>query len=270
MNPYALGLSPCPNDTFIFHALLNRLVPLDIAVDAHFADVEQLNRLALMGSLPITKVSAGVLPAILDKYAILDSGSALGWGVGPLIVAKNDDFDPATARIAIPGSHTTANLLLDRCGKFAGPRIEMVFSEIIPAVSMGEAELGVIIHEGRFTYGQMGLKRILDLGVWWEETRRLPLPLGVIVIRRDVATPVARALERAIAESVAYAWKNPETSKTFIREHAQEMSDTITQAHINTFVTSFSHSLGTEGRKAVCRLLGMEGASASQCDALFL
>lgn len=255
-----LGISPCPNDTFIFHALLHGLVrpdyPDEIALGLHIADVEELNKLVLDGQLEISKVSLGVVPHILDNYILLSSGGALGFGCGPLVVAKNADKDCAGAKVAAPGKMTTANLLLDLHGGFGGERIQMLFSDIMPAVASGEADMGVIIHEGRFTYKDRGLTKILDLGEWWENEYHLPLPLGAIVVRRDMAHALALALEKAISASLEHAWKNPGDSRAFIKENAQEMSDEVTERHIKTFVTEYSRNLGDEGRGAIGALLG--------------
>lgn len=254
-----IGLSPCPNDTFIFHALLEGTVRADcaepVAVRGHFADVERLNGAAIAGTLPVTKVSLGVMPDILTRYAILASGAALGWGVGPLVVARDEGFDPASARIAIPGRHTTANLLLNLTGRFQGPRTELLFSDIMPAVARGDADLGVIIHEGRFTYGEHGLRKVLDLGQWWEDHYNLPLPLGCIVARRDLPLQVAQTMEKSIEASLAYAREHPEVSRQFIADHAQELDGEVIQAHIDTFVTDYSLDLGAGGRKAIMVLL---------------
>lgn len=254
-----LGLSPCPNDTFIFHALLEGLVKPDfrepVRLAPVFADVQELNERALHGELPFTKLSAGAIPAVLDKYRLLETGAALGWGCGPLVVARSSNFNPARARIAIPGRHTTASMLLDLHGGFRGERPEMLFSDIMPAVASGEADLGVIIHEGRFTYPQYGLAKILDLGEWWEEQYGIPLPLGVIAVRRDVEPALARAVENAIAASIRHARQNPGDSRAFIRAHAQELDDEITGAHIDTFVTDFSLGLGETGKAAIRQLL---------------
>ena len=258
-----LGLSPCPNDTFIFHALLHGLVPSPCALRPHMADVEELNNLALRGELPVTKISVGVLPHIMDTYAVLSAGSALGWGCGPLVVAREplSPEEQLAARVAVPGFMTTANQLLTLTGRFQGPREEMLFSDVMGAVLEGRAQAGVIIHEGRFTYGQRGLVKLLDLGQWWEETYHAPLPLGVIVIRRDVAPALAQGIDRAIAASLTHAWEHPEDSADYIRAHAQELSDEVTQAHIRTFVTDFSRDLGENGRHAVQRLVE-QGAAA--------
>lgn len=251
-----VAISPCPNDTFIFHALLHNLVqPSEpVELESVLADVEKLNSWAVQGLHPVSKLSCGVIPQVADQYAILTSGAALGWGCGPLLVARNDKFDPATAKIAIPGKQTTANLLLDLTNEFHGPREEMLFSEVMPAVARGEAELGVIIHEGRFTYQKHGLLKILDLGQWWEEKFHLPLPLGAIAVRRSLPKKQALAIQTAIKASIAYARANPEASRAYIRQNAQELSEEVTKAHIDTFVTDYSLDLGAAGKAAMERL----------------
>lgn len=253
----SLGISPCPNDTYIFHALLHGLVPAPFDIDLHMADVEDLNARAVAGTLDVTKLSVGVVAQIMDDYVLLDSGAALGWGCGPLVVAREPMNAEArrTARMAIPGRMTTANLLLEINGSFQGAREEMVFDQVIPAVAGGRVDAGVIIHEGRFTYAHYGLHALLDLGAWWEEHFKAPLPLGAIAARRDLDPALARAVEKAIADSIDYSRAHPEAAQEFIRAHAQEMSPTVTSAHIRTFVTDFSRSLGTQGRAAVQALV---------------
>lgn len=254
-----IGISPCPNDTYIFHALLHGLVmpqyPHKFNISYELADVEKLNAGALAGALPITKLSLGVVPHILDRYALLNSGAALGWGCGPLVVAKNGDVDLNTAKIAIPGRHTTASMLLDLHGGFGGERVEMLFSDIMPAIACGEIDAGVIIHEGRFTYDQHGLAKLLDLGEWWESQYHLPLPLGAIAVRRDVEPELAHAIQTAIAQSLAHARSHPEASAQFIRANAQELNAEVTADHIRAFVTDFSLDLGQQGRNAILKLL---------------
>lgn len=260
-NTINLGLSPCPNDTFIFHAWLKGIVeleyPIAIKTTPHLADVQELNQLALTKKLEVTKISVGALPYIHDHYQILSSGAALGWKCGPLIVGRKNmslsELENAT--IAIPGSMTTANLLLDLNGKFKGKRKEMIFSEIMPAIRRGDADLGVIIHEGRFTYPEYNLQKVLDLGEWWEESFHIPLPLGVIVIRRDLPHDLAKSIEKTISKSLDYAWENPHVSANFIKQNAQELSESVTQAHIKTFVTDFSRDLGPVGRDAIQTLI---------------
>lgn len=266
----SLGISPCPNDTYIFHAMLHGLVPVSFDIDLHMADVEDLNARAVAGTLDVTKLSVGVVAEIMDKYAVLDSGAALGWGCGPLVVARTPMNAEAwrTARMAIPGRMTTANLLLEINGSFQGEREEMIFDQVIPAVVEGRVDCGVIIHEGRFTYAQYGLHALLDLGAWWEEAFKVPLPLGAIAARRDMDPALAQAVQKAIADSVNYAHAHPEAAKDFIRAHAQELSPDVTDAHIRTFVTDFSRSLGEQGRAAVRALVeraaGISGQGQGQ------
>ncbi|MDR1857572.1 MAG: 1,4-dihydroxy-6-naphthoate synthase [Desulfovibrio sp.] len=256
--PLELGLSPCPNDTFIFHALLSGLVPSPVPLRPYFADVEDLNARVRQGSLPISKISLGVVPAIMDRYALLSSGAALGWGCGPLVVARRAlaPEDMATLPVAIPGIWTTANLLLSLHGGFGGPRVPMLFSDIMPAIVRGEVEVGVVIHEGRFTYAEKGLVKVLDMGEWWEGRFHCPLPLGAIVVRRDVPKALARALQAAIRASLRHARAHPEDGKAFIAGHAQELDEGVIRAHIETFVTDFSLDLGVQGRDAILRLVG--------------
>lgn len=267
-----LGISSCPNDTFIFHALLHGLSSRElhekIRFNVHMADVEELNKLAMQGKLEISKMSLGVVPYILDKYRILASGGALGWGVGPLLVARKvlSDAERKNATIAIPGKMTTANLLLNMHGGFTGQRREMIFSDIIPAVVSGEVDMGLIIHEGRFTYQNHGLRKVLDLGEWWESQYSVPLPLGIIAIRKDVDQRLAKNLESAITKSVQYAWANPDCSRTYIRQHAQELDDAVTEAHIRTFVTEYSADLGQKGKAAIERILRLSGVGRSGSD----
>jgi len=257
MSTYSLGISPCPNDTFIFDALINRRVPLPFAVTAHMADVEELNTLACRGALDITKLSLAAALRVLDRYWLLNSGAALGRGCGPLVVARPGLAPEAfsTARIAIPGRLTTANLLLALSSRFHGPRTEMVFDQVMPALLAEKADLGLIIHEGRFTYAEKGLSLVLDLGAWWESHTGLPLPLGVIAVRRDLGEHTALNIQEAIQRSLEYAYAAPEDSKEFIRAHAQEMDEAVMSAHIATFVNDFSRDLGDEGRDAVVTLL---------------
>ena len=261
----SLGLSPCPNDTFIFHALLEGFVRVpapapwtgDIRFEPHFADVEELNSLAVQGGLDVTKLSLGAVSRIMGDYALFSSGAALGWGCGPLVVAKTPlaPERQATASVVVPGFLTTANLLLDLHGGFGGKRRELLFSDIMDAVARGEADIGVIIHEGRFTYERHGLCKLLDLGQWWEKAFHLPLPLGAIAGRRSLPLSVALAVQEGMAASLRHAWAHPEASRDFIRAHAQELDDAVTRAHIETFVTSYSENLGAAGREAIRTLV---------------
>lgn len=254
----SFGLSPCPNDTYIFHAMLHGLVPIPAPITPHMADVEELNNLARRKALDITKMSLGATTEIMRDYALMSSGAALGWGCGPLVVARRNlkPEDWRNATVAVPGLLTTANLLLTLHGGFQGPRKEMLFSDVMAAVSGGEADLGLIIHEGRFTYARQGLVKVLDLGQWWEAEFSLPLPLGAIAVRRDLPIPLARRMQNTITASLAHANAHPEDSREFIRAHAQEMEENVTSAHIKTFVTDFSLDLGPAGRAAIEALVG--------------
>lgn len=262
----SLGISPCPNDTYIFHGLVERRIALPCAFDLFMADVEVLNNKARDGALDVTKLSLAAMAFAADKYRLLRSGAALGRGCGPLLVAKGsfDVADLAHARVAIPGEMTTANLLLSLHGGFRGERVEMVFDEVMPAVAAGEVDCGVVIHEGRFTYPAFGLNLVLDLGQWWEASTGLPLPLGAIAIRRDVDDATALAVEDAIRRSLEYANAHPRDSRTFIKEHAQELADGVIDSHIRTFVNEFSLDLGLEGQQAIQKLVAMAAEIAER------
>ena len=194
---------------------------------------------------------------ILDRYILLNAGAALGRGCGPLVVSRRElsADECRSARIAIPGKMTTANLLLSLTGRFDGPREEMIFDQVMPAVERGRADLGVIIHEGRFTYADRGLRLVLDLGQWWEETTRMPLPLGVIAARRDLGPEGILEVEEAIRQSLLHARAHPDDGRVFIRAHAQEMDENVMASHIATFVNDYSLDLGEEGRRAMESLL---------------
>lgn len=254
---YSLGISPCPNDTYIFEALIHGRSPAPFDAAVLMADVEELNALAREGRLAVTKLSMAAAAHILDRYILLNAGAALGRGCGPLVVSRREITadECRHASIAIPGRMTTANLLLSLTGRFAGPREEMVFDRVMPAVERGETELGVIIHEGRFTYADKGLHLVLDLGRWWEEATGMPLPLGVIAVRRDLGPEAALQVEEAIRKSLLQARADPEAGRAFIRAHAQEMDESVMASHIATFVNEYSLDLGEEGRRAVEVLL---------------
>ncbi|MQA92921.1 MAG: 1,4-dihydroxy-6-naphthoate synthase [Gemmatimonas sp.] len=257
MTRLTLGFSPCPNDTFIFHALVHDLVAAPgLAFDANLYDVETLNLLARELRLDVTKVSFGALPYLLNDYLLLRSGGALGRGCGPLIVSREDraTVPLRDARIAIPGRFTTANLLFRLHCPDAPPGIELVYDRIMPAVVAGEFDAGLIIHESRFTYPSHGLRKRLDLGEWWEEETGSPIPLGCIVIRRSLANH-ADAVEAAIRASVESALADPTRSKAYVRANAQEMSEDITRRHIDLYVNAFSVDLGPGGEGAVDQLL---------------
>jgi 1,4-dihydroxy-6-naphthoate synthase len=249
-----LGYSPCPNDTFIFDALVHgRVEAGGLRFEERLEDVETLNRLAAEAALDVTKISYGAIPGLLRDYVLLRSGGALGRGCGPLVVARRElsAGELAGARIAIPGRNTTAHLLLRLFAPDAAPGVERVYSDIMPAVARGEFDAGLIIHESRFTYPQHGLVRVVDLGEWWERTTGLPIPLGGILARRSLGEASIRAIEDGIRRSVEYAFAHPDASRPYVRAHAQEMDDTVTQQHIDLYVNRFSVDVEEEGQRAI-------------------
>lgn len=258
MKKISIGFSPCPNDTFAFHALTEGLIDAgDLTFDApQLEDVETLNRMALDGVLDVSKISYGALPFLLDRYVLLRSGGAMGRGCGPLLVARDAGVAETlkTARVAIPGRMTTANLLFRLYEPEAQPGIELSYDRIMPAVASGEVDAGLIIHESRFTYPDHGLVRILDLGEWWERATGSPIPLGAIVARRDLGEQIP-AIERAISDSVRYAFAHPDASAGYVRAHAQEMSEEVTHKHIELYVNRYTEDLGADGETAIRELM---------------
>jgi len=258
-----LGFSPCPNDTFIFDALIHGRVDCGFRFQERLEDVETLNRLALCATLDVSKVSYHLLGHILKDYLLLRSGGALGRGCGPLLVAR-DDIDPgslAGQRIALPGQYTTAALLLRLFNPSLAEFVYLPFHEIMAAVADGKVSAGVIIHESRFTYQGYGLKKVLDLGEWWERETGHPIPLGGIAAKRSLGREALLKLEHGIAQSVDYAFEHPGAPRPYIRAHSQEMSDEVCDAHIGLYVNDFSRGLGSEGEAAV-RLLLRRAAEA--------
>lgn len=255
-----LNISPCPNDTFMFYALLHGAVDTEgLSFEVSFADIEQLNRRLLGGQVDVSKMSYALLPAVVADYRLLDSGSALGRGNGPLLVCaegRETDLSESSLRVAVPGLHTTANLLMERLYPNLNRKSELLFSSIAAAVTSGEFDCGVLIHEGRFTYRSEGLRLIADLGIEWERRFDLPLPLGAIVVNRRLPDTVFDAVERTIARSVDYALSNPEQPIDFVLSHAQKMQLSVVKSHIDLFVNQYSRSLGKEGRRAVEALVG--------------
>lgn len=253
-----LGYSPCPNDTFIFYALVHGRVALpDCLIRERLEDVETLNQLARRGALDLTKVSYHALGHLLEDYTLLRSGGALGRGCGPLVVAAGETtMDRLRGRrLAIPGRLTTANLLLQLYGEGFEDLLVLPFDQIMPAVQAGQADAGVIIHESRFTYRQHGLFQVTDLGAWWETETGLPIPLGGILARRDLGPRLIEALDRSLAASVAYAFAHPGEARDYIRRHSQELADQVIESHIDLYVNDFSLDLGPEGIHAVTTLL---------------
>ena len=255
----SLAFSPCPNDTFIFDALVNGKIDTEgIAFDVVLEDVQTLNQWALEGRLDITKISYGVLPLVLDQYVLLNSGSALGRGVGPLLI-RNKEVEIRNKKveehtIAIPGENTTAHLLFSLAYPNAKKKIFLRYDKIEDFV-LAEEGLGVIIHENRFTYEQKGLHKIIDLGDHWEKETSNPIPLGGIVMRRNMDTGLQKKVDRLIKKSIEYAFSNYPQLNDYIRSHSQEMSEDVMRKHIDLYVNDYSLDLGVEGRSAVQKLL---------------
>ena len=253
-----LAISPCPNDTFMFDAMLNGRIDTEgLQFEVDYLDIEQLNSAALEHRYDVTKCSTAILPAIIQNYRLLDSGSALGRGNGPLLVRRRG-FEGALRNIVVPGLHTTANLLTHRLFEEIENRTPMLFSEISDAVARGEYDAGVLIHEGRFVYERYDLELVADLGIEWERRTGLPLPLGSIVASRGVDEDVVERVERLLRRSIEYAFANPMASRDYVKQHAQELEDRVIDSHIALFVNNFSLSLGDEGQRAVAALTGLE------------
>ena len=255
---FTLGFSPCPNDTFIFHALVKGLVGTHgFSFEEHLMDVEQLNQQALAAAFDVTKVSFHLFGHIRGNYTLLPSGAALGRGCGPLLVSNKECPVGALRHkpVALPGRYTTAALLLRLFAPQMDNLVYMPFDRIMPAVASGEVAAGVIIHESRFTFRDHGLFKLADLGEWWEGDTGCPIPLGGIVAKSSLGSEVIDTLGRLIAESIKYAYANPQAPREYIREHSQEMSDEVCDAHIGLYVNDFSLDLGEEGRRAVAVLM---------------
>ena len=256
-NRITLGLSSCPNDTFIFYALLHNKVPLQYKLSPLMADVEELNQRVLARSIDVSKVSFHVLGHVLDDYMLLRSGSAMGRGCGPLLLARTP-LDPRNFdkyRIAIPGEYTTAALLLKLFAPGVKELVPINFALIARAVARGEVDGGIIIHETRFTYHDLGLICIRDLGAWWEEKTGFPIPLGGIIAKRSLGIELLQAIDAALRMSIESAFENPEAVWDFVMEHAQEMSCEVMRKHIDLYVNQYTLDLGEEGIKAVEFLL---------------
>lgn len=247
-----LGFSPCPNDTFIFEALVNKKIDTEgLEFDVVMADVEQLNKWALNAKLDVSKLSFYALTKCISKYILLDSGAALGRNCGPLLIKKPGNFLNSESKIAIPGEYTTANFLLSISNPEYLNKVEVLFSKIENEVVLGNFDAGLIIHENRFTYHLKGLEKVVDLGEFWEHKYGLPLPLGGIAVKRSLSFEIQRTIERVLRKSVEYALKNRYSSEDFIKLHAQEMDKDIIDAHISLYVNRHSCYLGSEGRDAI-------------------
>jgi 1,4-dihydroxy-6-naphthoate synthase len=260
----SFGFTPCPNDAFAFHALVHGLVPAPFEVEPVLLDIEELNRQAADAELELTKLSFGARAAVGDRYRLLRSGAALGRGVGPLVVAREAGSleEAAAGRVAVPGSETTAFLLLRLAAPALGEVVELRYDLILDAVAAGEVDAGLIIHESRFTYREHGLVSVADLGEWWEGETGLPVPLAGIFARSDLDPELAHGAEAAIRASVEYAFAQPQASRDYVRAHSQEMSDEVCAAHIALYVNEYSVDIGDEGLAAVDRLLGRATAAA--------
>ena len=265
MSESTLGFSTCPNDTFIFDAWVNSRLENDIKPFIYLSDVDELNKMALNAKLDITKLSFGVYPEVSEHYQILDSGSALGFGCGPLLICKEKRIDlnnlPSNFSVAIPGERTTANLLLSIAYPKITNKVIMLFSEIEQAVLSGAVDAGLIIHENRFTYAAKGLHKLIDLGEFWENKTGLPIPLGCITIKRSLPEEDKIKIQELIRKSIEHAFSNPQDSSEYVSLHAQEMKPEVMKQHIDLYVNKFSISLGDDGKKAI-KTLFAEGEKA--------
>ena len=255
----SLGFSPCPNDTFIFDALVNKKIDTQgIDFIVQLEDVQTLNNLARGGNLDISKISYGVLPLVLNEYIVLNSGGALGVGVGPLLIAKNEiqNIQEKDFRVAIPGNTTTAHMLFSLAFPHIYRKNFLVFNQIEDAVLDGVVDAGVIIHENRFTYMQRGLVKLMDLGEYWEKNTGVAIPLGGIVMRRSLGNKLIRQVDNMVKQSVEYAFANHHEQLTpYVKAHAQEMSEEVMRQHIDLYVNDYSIALGSKGKAAVAKLL---------------
>jgi len=266
-----LGFSPCPNDTFIFDALIHHKIDTEgLEFEVAYQDVETLNQKAFREELDITKLSYHAFAYAVEDYELLDAGSALGFGVGPLLITKDKNLAEtlrhhleqgirlgeslAALRIGIPGTYTTANFLLGLAFPQLQNKEELVFSGIEQGVLDGDVDLGLIIHENRFTYEDKGLFKVVDLGDFWERTTGFPIPLGGIVVKRSLEDDIKQKINRVLKKSVEFAFANPKSGLDFIRTHAQEMSEEVMYKHIELYVNEYSKELGSEGRKAIAYL----------------
>ncbi len=260
MPTLSLGFSPCPNDTFMFDALVNKKIELsNIDLKLIIADVAELNRLAFKGKLDVTKISYHALGHVLPKYELLKTGSALGNNCGPLLIAKrvlsNEEIKNAT--IAIPGRFTTANFLLSLAFPQIKQKKEMLFSEIEQAVLNNEVDAGLIIHENRFTYQEKGLLKIIDLGEYWETKTKLPIPLGGIAIKRNLPQETKLAFQELLQKSIEMAFEQPQHTLPYVKKYAQEMNEQVMMQHIELYVNQYSVDLGEKGKKAIEMLFDM-------------
>ncbi|MEU0164910.1 1,4-dihydroxy-6-naphthoate synthase [Streptomyces iakyrus] len=255
-----IAYSPCPNDTFVFDALAHDRVPGAPALDVTFADIDVTNGMAERGEFDVLKVSYAVLPYVLDDYALLPCGGALGRGCGPLVLTREADTDLTGRTVAVPSEKSTAYLLFrlwaaDTVADGVGEIVVMPFHEIMPAVRDGKVDAGLVIHEARFTYRNYGLHKLADMGEHWEHTTGLPIPLGAIIAKRSLGEQKLRLLADSIRTSVRAGWDDPEVSRPYVMEHAQEMDPAVADQHIGLYVNEFTAELGEDGYAAVRGLL---------------
>lgn len=257
MRELTFGYSPCPNDTYAFHALTFGLIDTPLRVRPVLLDIEELNRRAHDGEFDLTKLSVGAFAAVGERYRLLRSGAALGRGVGPLVVARTPRTlaDVAAGRLAIPGRETTAYRLLRLAAPPLTDFVELRYDRILKAVAEGTVDAGLIIHESRFTYAEHGLVKVIDLGEWWEGHTGLPVPLAGICARADLDVETRRLAEQAIRASVQYAFDHPDASRDYVRAHAQEMSPEVCAQHIALYVNEHSLDVGDDGLRAIERLV---------------
>lgn len=252
-----LGFSTCPNDTFIFDAAVNKKIDTEgIEFNVLYADVEELNKKAFEGTIDITKLSYHAFAYVFKNYVLLNSGSALGNNNGPLLISKRKIYPDEInhVKIAIPGKYTTANLLFGIAYPKAKNKNEYLFSDIEEAVLSNEVDAGLIIHENRFTYEKKGLKKILDLGEYWNNLTKMPIPLGGIVVNRKLPVEIQKTVNRIIKKSLQFAYKNPKSSIEYVKQHAQEMNEKIMYKHIELYVNNYTFELGETGKNAVKKL----------------
>jgi len=254
MNKIKIGFSTCPNDTFMFDALVHKKIDTKgLDFDVTLADIEELNNLTKQGKIDVLKTSFHSYAYVSDKYVLLDSGSALGKNNGPILISKYKIYpdEISDLHIAIPGEKTTANLLLSIAYPNVKKKTEYIFSDIEDVVLSKEVDAGLIIHENRFTYAKKGLKKIIDFGEYWEEKLKSPIPLGGIVIKRSLKYELQLTINKLIRQSIEYAYLHKGSAEKFIKENAQEMNDEVIQKHIDLYVNSYSINLGKKGREAI-------------------